>query len=205
MAVENLVTDWTLVQVNSQPTRTSTRATGVLQDRDENGYLVRDFGAGHFDTLDVDFTIYHDSASAAGIPKLHLQATVTNFGWIQDIVYNVADLHVFTGETTWIRFSRQRYSTIDNWTGASEDTPYYLTLIRVADSNTATLEIYDDAPRTNLVDTLVVAGLGTGNQRYITLSAVFEDGGGSEVSGYVENVDLNEAVAGSPMYAYMQQ
>lgn len=189
------LTTYTEVDASAVLAVTASRVTGAAMDRDLDAYLYYDFGAGHFNALDLDFTGYFGSTS----PNLgaaymgFVQSAVNDFsGWsANDAVFAMEN---DSGGILNMTLRDNGGATDFNAT-LSDDTPYYFSFLRSASSDTITMEIYSDAARTSLIDTLTVAGVGTGTT-YRYLYAIASNNtatGGRDFNGYYENFLLNIA------------
>ncbi len=91
----------------------------------------------------------------------------------------------------------------DSYTAAL-DTPYYLTIQKSGD--TVTCKIYSDSDRTNLLDTLTLSGITDNSYRYI-YATQSEHGaaGGTQISGLISNLDLQEGAGGISVPVAMHQ
>ena len=95
-----------------------------------------------------------------------------------------------------IYLMRGNFTARDYWGGAVENTLYYPRMERAAGNDTATIKIYDDSGRTNLVDTLTVSGFGTDKWRYVYGFINRNIGSDGVVwDGYYQNLDIGEVVA----------
>jgi len=205
MAVENFTT-YTEEDDNNKLTVIANKATGVDVDRDENVYLYKDKGADHFDALDVDFEIYFSSNTVVDDGKGGMAITNT-----------VSSYRTFATTDIWFgcawysgvnkRFMLQRgCAVVNDWYTGLFDTPYYCTLRRTAGSNSVALDIYSDSARTNKLDTVAVSGFGTVKWQYV-FGFVNDNAssGNNDWDGYIQNLDLNEEVAGQQLFTLLNE
>lgn len=189
MATEDFTT-YTEVDPNGRLTVTASKADVVNAERDEDVYLYKDKGADHFDALDILFEIYVGSASAAssfgGMAISNTVGTMAQFA--------TTDMSCpGSGGVDYLYLMRGAFVATDYY-NCSQDTLYYCTLARAAGNNTATLKIYSDASRTDLLDTLAVAGFSTTKFRYCYGMANYNSGAATYYhTGYVQDLDLQEA------------
>lgn len=184
---------YTEVDANNKLTVGTRKILSVDLDRDENGYIYKDYGADYFDALDVDFDIYVSSDSLnqalAAVAITNTVNTIPNFVATDLVVYATRATNNVT-----ICLWRGVAVASDNKTGLSLDTVYYCTITRAAGNDTATCAIYSDEARQNLIDTLSVAGFGTEKWQYIFGFINYNNRlSGRDFDGYIANVDLNEA------------
>lgn len=198
MAVENFTT-YTEVDAGSKLTVTATKADASNAAATEYVLLYKDFGAGYFNALDADVTLLittnsGTNSATGGIMFLNSPANPATTSIQQaaspDICaftykYNTAySIYLFRGNGT----------ALDSYT-ISANTAYYCTVSHTASSDTVNVYIYNDSGRTTLIDTLTVAGYGTGARwRYVYgfANRKFDEANG-QFYGYVENLDLNIA------------
>ena len=193
MATE-VFTDYTEVDANGKLIVTASKAEGANVGRDEDVYLYKDFGADYFNGISIDFELYGASTS---VPVVVPAVGFLGFANVIDDVsgWGTTDISAGIGETVAVGFIiyliRGPNLAVDYF-AASADTLYYCSLGRATDSDTATLEIYSDAARSNLLDTLAVSGFGTTKWRYCYGFVNWNDGyAGIEFDGYVQNLDLS--------------
>ena len=192
-AVVEDFTTYTIKDDISNLTVTATKVTAVDVDRDKDVWLYYDYTAAHFDALEAYFTMYMSSVSTGD------GSGATGFS---NNIYDLNDW-VQTEVAAWwanwdisIKLVLGDFAVFDSYDAALENTPYYPLMERAAGNTTVTLKIYDDANRTNLVDTLTVAGVGTGTFQYLFGFVNFNSGaGGNDFDGYFENLDVGEVAA----------
>ena len=195
MAIEDF-TIYTEVDPNGKLTVISSKADAVNADDDEDVYLYKDFGADYFDDLDIDFDIYISSAS---LPSARGGMAVANtLGVMAGFATTDISAFAYYDDVVGARiYLRRGFTVILDWWAASLNTLYYCTLERTAGGDTVTLEIYSDAVRTVLVDTLSVAGFGAVKLRYLYGFVNANSGvSGRDFDGYVQNMDLHLPVVG---------
>lgn len=196
MAIENFLT-YTEVDLSERLTVTAPKAEGVDVDQDIDVYLYKDKGADHFDALDIDFELYIASTSLdnsfSGMAIANIVSTQKDFA--------VTDLSVVCNRVVGPAYRvtlRRGAAQADNHYTGSADTLYYCTLLRAAGNNTATVKIYSDSARTDLLDTLSLAGFGATKYRYVYGFVNWNHpASGNDWDGYVQNLDLKEVVGRS--------
>ena len=194
---QDLENDYTEVDTAGYLTLATTKAT-ALNLSSTAAYVYKDFDADHFDALDIDFEIYSNSNSLAyhywGIGLSDVVGTVENWGSTDPSVF----IDWRRADTVWIWLVRGvPFTTFDYWNGAIDDTPYYCTMSREAGNDTIYLHIFDDSGRANEVDTLEVSGYSTDKWQYFYGFAENNVTYTADSDGYVDKIDLNEAVAGT--------
>jgi len=173
---------------NGKLTVTSTKATAVNCDRDEDVFLYFDQGASFYNGLKIDFEIFHNSDSVnnnvAGMAISNTVGSITDFA-----TTDVSCTMVEAAGTTTVRLVRGNQVDTDTYT-ASDDTIYYCRMLRAAASDTITLEIYSDSGRSTLLDTLTLSSFGTGTRyRYKYGFVNFNSStSGADWDGYIENM-----------------
>lgn len=198
MAIENLTT-YTEVDANNKLIVIASKATGENVGRDEDVYLYKDFGADNLNGLSITFELY---VAATSVPTSGPSIAATGGMGLSNAVDDVSgwaatDINVMIGEEVsgfkiWLE--RGPGSESDVYVGAA-DTIYYCLLERATDSDTATLKIYSDAARTNLLDTLTISGVGTTTKWRYMYGFVNWNGGYAniEFDGYIQNIELSPA------------
>jgi hypothetical protein len=196
MAYENLST-FTEVDPNSHLSSNSTRTTSSGLTRSEDAYTYKDYGANYFDALDIDFIAFTNSSSTdGGFQMVCLSNTVNDLSGFASTDVTFITAEIGSGNVN-LYLTRGALVSTDVYNTLTTDTIYYCTLKRVSGNNTVTCEIYSNAARTNLLDTLSVSGFGTVKWRYLFTANTFNDGSSDSLhNGYIENIDLNE-VAGN--------
>jgi hypothetical protein len=198
MTTEDFTT-YTEVDPNGKLTVAAAKATGVDADRDEDVYLYKDFGANYFDALNINFEIFIASTSGAyalcGMAVANVVGTASSMG--------ATDVGLFALKVSAAYYDLRfyRYTVASDVFVCSADTIYYCTLKRSAGSDTITCEIYSDAARTTLLDTLSLAGYGTATKwRYLYGFVNWHDHAATatDFDGYVQNLDV--LVSGSGRY-----
>jgi len=180
---------YTEVDAGGKITVAENRLTAANLLRNENAYVYKDYGTDHFDALNTNFEFYCAAASVvAGITGMGF--TVSAVG--NSYAWGTSDVGVHSYAETTLRLVRGNYVAYDASVALTVDTLYYCTLSRTAGSDTITCKIYDSA-RTSLVDTLSVAGYGTGTKyRYLYGIASHNDTQTERWDGYFQNLDTGE-------------
>lgn len=171
---------YTEVDLGFHLSKTASRVTASDVQGNTDAYVYKDFGTSYFDNINLQFSIRldYDSTEWGG----------ANVGFAN----NVDDANHWSGTTLSVAI----YVNMDlpayiiefgtDYCIVSPDTTYYCTLIRTG--NTATLQIYTDAERTTLFDTLSVSGLSTTKWRYFYPFVSSNDGDTEAYfTGYTEN------------------
>ena len=204
MATEN----YTTYDADTDPNERFTVAaakitiTGLLNN--EDAYVYADKGASHFGPT---FTHDLETKTTASVSGKFIAWAVTNF--IDDFNGGCwagagTGLGVFYEQGTKLWLLNGDGNLSDSWASATLGTLYYITVERT--SETAVVErIYTDAARTVLADTLAVSVTNGQRFQYVYGAQSWNSGTDSSVSGYVENLDLNEAAAGHVPYNLILQ
>ena len=208
MPVENFTT-YTSVDPNEKFTITSTRITFDSLTGNETAYVYKDMGENHFDgdfEHLVTISWADDSVKNTYASQWALTNELNDLTTIYDNSGSFLAARMTMESENWCRIYILEIDSGD-WNADitpdagiyDNDTPYYFKIIRdesVGSYGTIYLYIYDDAERTSLVDTLsVVLHSSKKDFRYIFGAASFKTGQVVTVSGYNENLDLQEAIA----------
>ncbi|MFO7897531.1 MAG: hypothetical protein R6V58_00550 [Planctomycetota bacterium] len=171
-----------------------------LEVRDSDTYVYRDKGADHFDGFEhlLDFiTTDHTTSPKVGIHFLWALSNVVEDARYWDLYSSQAvgtDWHATDGLKLWC----PENDSLDQYDSVSLNTRYWLTVSRDAGGSTVVEYVYDDADRTNLLDSLSVSVPGSRKYRYVFALNTYNLGdSGITASGDVRNLDLGEA-AGRP-------
>ena len=198
MAVENFTT-YTEVDPNGHLSQSATRSTYTGLGRNETAYLYRDMGAGHFSG---DFEHLLDSNYAS---QTHSDSVVYHWGLslTLDELTPLKKIDLYAYNTT-IRLNE--YTGTNNYDSGNYTitlgNTYYLKIKRdesVGTYGTLYCYVYTDAARTTLVSTLSVALHEKVDFRYIYSPSSCNTATAYYQTGYIENLDLQEAVAGTNM------
>lgn len=194
---------YTEVDPNSHISATSSRMTGTDINRNETAYAYCDKGADYFDALDIDFDIFTSNLDSNDILGVFgVSNTLNHIG-----AFGTSDIKVLFYYPS--GGSRGLYlgtgGGLDSMV-ISLNTPYYCTLERAAGSANVSLNVYSNAARTTLLDTLTgTMAVASTKHRYAFGIASQYTNNNYAASGYVENVVINAIVVGNPVYAYAQQ
>jgi len=181
-------------------TVTSTKVSGSFYSANYKR-LYKDFGASHFDKIDLKFDGLIENSDPYGYGGKMVMGFSNTLGdpsgWTN---YNIK----VTFQRSDVYGEGDYYIYLTNpWGGSYDecvidpDTVYYLTLTRDAGADTATLKVYTDSDRTTLYDTLAISGLGTTTWRYFYAASSYYEGDSSVVAyGYYENYLFGGAIAG---------
>ena len=170
--------------------------------RNENYYVVKDFGRDYFNGLDIDFRLRHLSTSSAGslLGALGLSNTLNyQASWGETTSIFICTVET-TESTREMRLYRGYNSAMDS-ISISANTTYYCTLSRSTSSDTVTVSIYTDSDRTSLFGTLEVSGFGTGTKyRYFYAAVSRYANNGEYASGYIAHIEINDVSQLSKIY-----
>ncbi len=173
---------YTEVDPNSHISKTSSRVTLAGLTETESAYVYKNFGAAYFNKIDLIFSGRISTGATGQFDVGFSNELADASGWWGfdykeiRIVFQLGYIYLYCG-------------TNSDYYAISWDTDYYLTLSRSAGSDSATLKIYSDAARSNLLATLTASGLGTGTkyQYFYAASSYNVSHSGHTISGYVEN------------------
>ena len=162
--------------------------------RNENSWIVKDKGVGHF-TGDFThkFEIQVSDASNCSVEHWALANVVDDSKGIIDASGDAYFFDVLESVGTYY-FRLQEYDAgsldQDFWTGGSASTTYYITITRVGTTLTAVIRTGSHTGTTQ--DTLVVTVTAFAF-RYIYCVQAYNSGSSNHMDGYTENMDLGEA------------
>ena len=180
------------VDPNEHITRTASRVTFTDLTNPESAYVYKDKGAGHF-TGDFEHKLDTLHSSMVRYSYVDVWALSNSIGDRNESgnCINVFWYGMDAGLTRALALQEKINGALftDYSIGLSVDTPYYLTIKRVA--ATLTCEIYSDSDRTNLVDTLTLILHAVLAYRYIYACRTLTEAGLDYAkSGYMENLDI---------------
>ena len=194
MGYENFST-YTEVDEGDDITVTSSKVQWVNMNRNVTSYVYKDFGAGHFGDLTHDITVQFNSSN-----------NIAHFLW-WGLGNKIDDLSGFwsTGGVeslmcsgyqnsgTYVFYARSGSGFGTDNCNISANTPYYCTVTRAG--TTMTVEIYTDAEKTSLFDTLSITCTAT-TLRYL-YACMSNDSAlaGGNAYGFSQNFDLQEGGA----------
>jgi hypothetical protein len=201
LAVEDFTT-YTEVDPNSRISKTATRTTFTALTRDEDAYVYYDYTANHFaGDFEHLLTISSDTTSGdlgdAGLWQM------TNALDDRGGLYSANEPTLFVSAYFGVLQLHEYDSPAADYQSANysitANTPYYLKIKRdesVGTYGTIYCYVYTDAARTTLVATLSVA-LHTSKKdyRYVGVSWSADYNNAANITGYSENLDLQEASA----------
>jgi hypothetical protein len=201
MAEEDLTT-YTVSDPSSNLDVSSDTITVTTAARQENYYVVKDFGTDYFNGLNIDFRLHHLSTSSTGslLGALGLSNTLNyQASWGETTSIFICTVET-TESTREMRLYRGYDSAMDS-ISISANTTYYCTLSRSTSSDTVTVSIYTDSDRTSLFGTLEVSGFGTGTKyRYFYAAVSRYYNSGEFASGYIAHIEINGVSQLSKIY-----
>jgi len=184
------LTAYTETDPSGYLTVTSSKVTITAIPREDTGtYLYSDMGAGNINGISIDFEGYRDSSS-------HNSGTI-NLGVGNDgenAFNSWTDGVVIWWSDSQIKMLAQSVGGVDDSSALlSNDTLYYFTLSRAADSSDWYLYIYSDAARTSLVDTLNATMGGSASNTFEYVYAFAPNGAALAYlgTGYFQNFVIN--------------
>jgi len=196
MAIEDFTT-YTEVDTQGWLTVASNKIEGTDVNRNVDAYVYKDYTADFFNALDILFEIQIEDTSeleARGGPAI--SDTIGSVNDFASTDISIAARVLTAGPAYQIELARGNYLAKDTFTGAA-NTLYYCTLSRAAGNDTVTLKIYSDSPRTNLLDTLTVAGFGVAKWRYSYGFVNVNSGPTNRAfDGFVQDMDLQTGWTG---------
>ncbi len=199
-ATENFTT-YTEEDPNTHITVTASRVTVTGLLRSEDAWVVKDKTAGHFDgDFEHLITVYIDAGGGDGgqntvwglanLVDDYFGIDASNGDMLSVWMYSVANPTIRMEEMV----AGTRY-TVDQ--AVSLDTLYYLKIVRdetVGTYGTIYSYIYSDAARTNLLQTLTLTLHEKEDFRYIYAAQTGNSAQAFSITGYCENLDLQEDV-----------
>lgn len=187
---ENLTT-YTEVDPNGHISVSASRVTLAGLTRAESARLYKDFGAGHFNKIDISFAFYLASTS------LHSYCmAVTGLSNTSDGT-NLVAYYAYRESNVWyIYYQIMGGTPVLIKSGVSSDTVYYGKIEREASSATINFYLYADAGHTNLIASKS-GTIGTSDTyRYFYAVKSSNIGwSGTPFDGYFENFDLGGNIA----------
>lgn len=193
-------TDYTEDDFEGYFTESSTKVDFTQLPRNANHHDVYyDHGAGHFGDFEWLYEVYLSSSNMGADNSaeccIGASANVEAFPGLWDgVVGSVSGRTGGGGEyVMWLKEAEDgSQGDVDPWWSVSVNTLYYCTLER--SGTTGTLKIYSDSGRTNLLDTLSITCIND-TLRYSIIAPYYEssDAGDSSITGYFQDLDLQEA------------
>lgn len=195
---------YTAVDPNARFTITACKIDVDGLTRDEDAWVVKDFGAGHFGNglvHDVDVTP-RACVSTGHAAVWGLIGNIT----IEDVLYHwnsdesAVFLMLYTNGTSWRWWARScedRAQDLSAYGTAVIDTTQYIRVKMPAD-DTVTVDIYSTAELRTAdaggdVDTLTLTLPGARSFRYVSATQSYDSSDPGETMSFdVENLDLNE-------------
>jgi len=151
---------WTEVDPGGNLTIISNKISSNKIEARVEAYAYYDYGADYFGDTTADFTAYHDGAeNSARMAFVAFSATAANGVMLYQMDQNDEGLAYFFRED-----GGGHYRTLQDYDGNSQDHSgelgdiftSYETLTREGATSTLTVDIYNDAERTDLNDTLTI-------------------------------------------------
>jgi len=184
-------------------TKTASTVTFDTMRRDAAAYVVKDFGAGHFGDFEHLFTFHFTGGEAGDISgrnwaDIHLLSDAQGPVSLNDNDIFGVSLAQSSDEDDWVFFvlkQKENGVLVDSDTSAYSyniGVSRYMTIKRAG--TTATLKIYSDSARTNLIETLTIT-CNTTTYRYLHVVRSMNDlvnDPADHISGYVRDLDLQE-------------
>ena len=191
-AVEDFTT-YTEVDSDAKVTVTSSRVTWASANSRNVAYSVySDKGSGHFGDFTHLITGFSSAMNNTGAQPLFGWELISNSTGDQravDLAGSGLELYLYT--TSYHIYIEDAGGTNDFYDGAAS-TVYYCTFSR--SGTTLQCLIYSDSGRTTLLDTLSTTCTATTFQ-YVNVGASYDTNESANSSGYIENLDLQEAAA----------
>ena len=201
MGLEDYTT-YTVVEENDPYSVVANAITVTNLSSGETSYIYKDFGAGNFGDvlLGIDFESIGtaSSASSAFLYTFGLSNALNDA--VAQFVNNDDSIWVFT----FIGGGGQRAIGLTSWNGAQQTDNFlfapnawgvrhYQTFTR--SGNSATLKIYDDSGRTNLVDTISIGSITVDTFRYLYAANSQGDAAANVITGEIANHEIITADA----------
>jgi len=197
MATENLTT-YTEVDAGGDLTVTSTRVTHTTMGANVVNYLYDSKGAAHWSgDFVIDFEHYHSQANG-GFSSAFLASISDTLGDLYTVGTCLGTYVEGTGFTPYVMDidSAGNWDAFSSASNLTADTLFYSTMTR--DGNTLYWDIYNDSARTDLFDFANITIVNTSQTfEYMFATSSINFAEANTISGYVQNIDLNEVGAGA--------
>lgn len=199
MPTENFLS-YTEVDPDADLTVTESRITVTTMIRNVAAYVYRDKGVGHFSkdfNVQVDIQATQETLDSGYFGCFMLANNVG--AWASQLASNdyISVMVTWTGAIynveLYARYAGGVSVEDTSGTGISVNTTYYLTITRVG--SVITVYVYSDSSRTTLVYSLTCNPGGVSAFQYVYGTASRNDASynpTAEISGFVENMNLNE-------------
>jgi hypothetical protein len=213
VAIENF-TGYTEVDPSSSITKDSNTIDWTAITRNEAAYVYSDKGAAHFDG-DFEWQFEWEATSSSATGAFVCVGNLTNAVSTIRAIYSASGSCFYCRD--WRAASVNEIGPVemdggsvyvDIYYNPTTGTRYYITLDRDESIGTygqLRMRIYTDASRTTLVNTQTIA-LHTSKKDFRNVMPVstWDDGVTDTKTGYIENLDLQEAV-NNPWYHNVHQ
>jgi len=194
MTLEDFTT-YTEVDPNSHIGLVGTNHVDFKAYKNEDAYLYKDKGAGHFTDFEHKIDVKLISADNTGQGFVWALANlVDDWKGIDDANGSALGVFLYGSVATYYLYLRELYlgTAYNDSCSINLNTPYYLTIKRVG--NAFTCKVYTDSARTNLYATLSLnLQAGQPNHRYVYASQTLNSASTYTLDCDVENLDLQEA------------
>ena len=193
MAYENF-TGYSETDPNGDITRTAARCTASTMRRDVNAHVGKSYGASHFGDYDHDIDFRITACDSKGEMVVWAVAS-SDASWAG--LGAGQDCHVYDiGSANRLTLYDKGNADNDVYASVALNTTYYLTNTRVKATPLTQCKIYSEAARTTLLDTLAITPE-TDDYEYALCCASMKStwNPAATISGYSENLDLNEGPA----------
>lgn len=163
--------------------------TGTAVPSTADNYDYKDFGAGHFQTVDSRFQIYTqgDAVNPVGVGGVAFTNTVNDITGLAatDIWLRSSPQ---TGAVVWFTLGRGNAAVTDTFVGTA-NVSYYPRFYKPYGTDTVTAYIYSDPERETLADTLTITGAGANTTYRYAFGFINNNSGvGNRFwTGYVRN------------------
>lgn len=202
MPVEDFLL-YTEVDPSSRIVINTSRVTFTNFPRSEDAKVYDDKGVAHFDGDFEHLITFRETAETNGIANIWqlTNVIVTQKPWAQGVdgLSLAWEAAGGAGATPILRLIESVAGSVTQAPSIilAHSTTYYLTIERdeSVGFGTLTVFIYSDSGRTILVDTVSITLNEKEDFRYIYPLASWNDGPADTVSGFTENLDLQEVVA----------
>lgn len=178
-----------------------------LNRNDDDTYISKDFGVGHFTSFEhlVETKITAQTTGAV-VGFLVYTNTLNDILALTDALM----FRIYAPSGSAVNYILQEVVAGDNSNfdsfASTPNTAYWSEVEKdneVGTYGTMYIRIYSDSARTVLVDTLSITLRATLNPKYIEVAVSWNDGQDASTTGYVKNLDLQEAVAAPSMLSLL--
>jgi len=191
-------TGYTEVDPNDRYAVAASAVTVTALQRNEDAYVYKDRGTGHFDGFSHNVDYKNTATSAYSLLIFWALANVVNDAKAWDNANAEVILCNAYGNSPTLYIRNEETGTQSGQT-VSNNTQYYNTISRESGGTTVTMYVYSNPSRTTLVGSKSVSVTGSRKYRFIFAANSYNDGKTYTVSAVIANLDLGEAAGIIPI------